>query len=103
GQELRALVQAHLDVRHDGVELGPGDEGADVGVEVHRVAHAQALGELHHPRGRLVVERGGDEAPGSRVTDLARVEVGGPEGPGQGDVQVRVVEDHVRALAAELE
>src|SRR5690606_6448744 len=103
GQERRALGPAELDVAEDPLQLLGRDQRPDPRLRVERVAGLEASGTLDDLRDELVVDRLVDQEPRAGRARLARVvEDPAERAPGRG-LEVRVGEDDVRRLAAQLE
>ncbi len=101
--DLGALLLPALDELLDLLELLPRVDRADVGVLVERVADAQGRQPPLQLLDHVLVDRLLDEQPRARAADVALVEVDPVDDPLDRLVERRVVEDHVRRLAAELE
>ena len=97
------MLLAELDVAEDLVELLLRDLRALLGGGVEGVADLALLGLLGEPLDEFLVNLFLHEEPATRGAALATVEVDGVKGAGDGRLQVRVGEDDVGALAAELE
>lgn len=103
GLDSGALVGAGLDVAHDAVELQLGDLGALEGLGVEGIADLVGLGARLERREELVVDILLDEDAGAGAAALAVVVVDAEVDPGDGLLDVGVVEHDVGGLAAELE
>jgi ParB family chromosome partitioning protein len=101
--DLRALLAAEAHVVRDGLELLGRDQRPEIGVVVHRVAELQRARPRHQLLHELVVDRRRHDQPRARLAHLALVEEGRPQRAVDRRVHVRVLEDDVRRLAAELE
>jgi ParB family chromosome partitioning protein len=80
-----------------------GDQGADLGLGLERIPDLERLRALGEAADELVVERLLDQDARSRLAALAGGVVDRPHRARDRVVEVRVREDEVRALAAELE
>ena len=87
----------------DLLERGGVDDGADVGVVLPARAEAQRLGALDEPCGEIVVEALVDDDAARRGAALTGGTERRPEDPVDREVEVGVVHDDDRVLAAELE
>ena len=103
GDDLRAFRDAALDEAVHAVAVRGRDERADLRLGVERVADAQLLRVVGEARDELVVDRRLDEHARARLAALAGGVVDRPHRARDRVVEVRVGEDEVRALAAELE
>src|SRR5205085_8603714 len=103
GEELRALVLADLGVRVDLLERAAVDHRADVGVVLPARAQAHRLRSRDELRGERVVDALLDDDAARGGAALAGGAEGRPEDAVDGQVEVGVVEDDDRVLAAELE
>lgn len=92
-----------LDIAHDAVELELGDLRALEGVALERVADLVLLGTGLEALKEGVVDALLDQDTAAGTAALAVVEVDAEVDPGDGVVDIRVVEDDVGALAAQLE
>ncbi|MCY1359625.1 hypothetical protein D9M69_462070 [compost metagenome] len=102
GQQGGAFLDADADVAGDLVVVGLGDHRADLGLRVLRVADDQALGAGGELGDELVVHRFLDEDPAACGAALAVQGEDGEQRGVQGAVEVGVVEDQHRRLAAQL-
>ncbi len=103
GLDLGALLLAGLDVAHDAVVLQLADLGTLEGLLVKGVADGVGGRALLEGLEELVVDALLDEDAGAGAAALAVVEVDAKVDPGDGGLDVGVVEDNVGGLAAELE
>src|SRR3954471_13670676 len=101
--DLGALFDSRGDELLDLLELRGGVDGADGGVLVERVAHAESRESALELRDERLIDRLLDEEPGTGAADMSLVEVNPVDDPLDGLVERRVVEDDVRRLAAQLE
>src|SRR5690606_10838820 len=102
-RDVRTVRAAALDVAEDPLELLARDQRPVAPLRVERIARLQRAGTLHELLDDLVVHRLVHQQPRARRARLPRV-VGGPRGRGADrGVDVRVVENDVGALAAQLE
>src|ERR1700730_3104185 len=99
----RALGLGAVEVAKDPLLLLPGDDRAYVGGRIERVAECEGLGPLDQFGQELVLDAARDQQPGSGLAGLAVVGHRREQGSVDGNRQVGVVEDDVRALAAEFE
>src|SRR6202008_1622458 len=100
--DLRALGLGLGDVRQDAVALFTRDQRADVGRQVERVADLHRADPGHQSLDDLVLAGARDEQSGSRFAGLAVVRQAVVDRAIDGDVQIGVVEQDVRTLAAQL-
>ena len=103
GEERRAVVLADLRVRVDLLERRAVDDRTDVGVVLPARAEAQRLGALDEPSRERVVEALVHDDPARRRAALAGCAERRPDDAVDGEVEVGVVHDDDRVLAAELE
>ncbi len=92
-----------LDEAGHPVAVGEGDQRAEVGARVQRVAQPDPPVQLGHAGHEGVVERALDVGAGGGGAVLAAVDQGGGDGAVRRGVEVGVVEDHERGLAAEFQ
>src|SRR5215210_995130 len=102
-EDLGALLLPARDELRDLVELRPRVDRADVGVLVERVADAEGREAALELGDHVLVDRLLHEQPRPRAADVALIEVDPVDDPLDRLVERRVVEDHVRGLAAQLE
>ena len=99
---FRPGLPRRLDMALDLAEMIRGDDRADPGLGIERIADLHGLRPLGEPGEELVRDLRVQEQARSRIAAFAGVEIGA-EGRGvEGGVQVGVGEDHLRILAAEL-
>jgi hypothetical protein len=99
----RGVVGQPVDHAADVLELGAVVERSVVGVLVCRVTRRHPLGRLGEGRDELVVDPWGHQHAGGRRAVLAGIEESGAGDALGGLLDVGVVEDDDRCLAAELE
>ena len=104
GEELRALVLADLRVRVDLLERALVDDRADVGV----VVPARRRAAASRPRRRAATAAARRPRPATITRDCGRAALAGgaerrPDDPVDREIEIGVVEDDDRVLAAELE
>src|SRR5919205_346240 len=102
-EELRALVLPDLRVGVDLLERALVDHGADVGLVLPAGAEAHLLGDRDELRLERVVHTVLDDHAARGRAALAGGAEGRPDDPVDGQVEIGVVEDDDRVLAAELE
>src|SRR4051812_6212550 len=103
GGELRAFLLAELDVLQVLVELRLVDDRADVRAFLHRIVDLQIL-HFRRQRGHeLVVNSFSDDEPAGSRAALSGREERALQRHVHRDVEVRVIEHHLRVLAAHLE
>src|SRR5581483_10870515 len=100
---LGALLPTALDEAVHAVAMRLRDERPHLRLRIERVADADLLRVVGEARDELVVERRFDEHARARLAALTRGVVDRPDTRRDRVVEVRVREDEVRALAAELE
>src|SRR5205814_8944896 len=100
GQELRALVFPDRRVRVDLLERTFVDHRADVDALFPARAEAQLLGRLDEPRLQLLVRALLHDHARGRGAALAGSAEGRPEDPLDRELEIGVVEDDDRVLAA---
>ena len=101
--ELRAFLASELDVAQVLLELLLVDDGADVGALLQRVVDLQLFHLLNQRRNEAVVDSSRDDEPARRRAALAGGEERALQRHVHRGVEVRVVEHHLRILAAHLE
>src|SRR5207237_6058290 len=94
---------AALDEAVHAVTVRDGDQRSHLRLGIERIAAANLLRVLGEPGYELLVQRRLDEYARACLATLARRVVDRPDGARNRVVEVRVGEDEVRALAAELE
>ena len=103
GEELRALVRADPRVRVDLVERLLVDHGAEVGLGIPAGADPHLLGARDEPLLQLAVDRLVDDHAARGRAALPGGAEGRPDDPLHRELEVGVVHDDDRVLAAELE
>src|SRR5205814_10522062 len=103
GDDLRTFLAAALDEAVHAVAVLRGDERPDLGLRIERVAELQLLRLRGELRDEVVVDRALDEHPRTRLAALAGRVVDRPHRARDRIVEIRIREDEVRALAAQLE
>ena len=103
GDQARALLDALLDVAAHALALGVGDERAEPGRVVERVAEREARPPPAASASASASRCARDQHPGQRGAGLAGVEEALGDAVPDRLVEVGVVEDHVGRLAAELQ
>src|SRR5262249_62177355 len=101
--DLRALAAPDVEVGEDLLVLALEGERAHAGLRVERVAEVDLPRELLDACEELVLDAPLHEEPRARDAGLPRAAgEDGAGGPARGGVEVRVGEDDVRGLPAEL-
>lgn len=103
GGDGSTLLLASVDVLHNTVELETGDHGALEGVVFERIADLVGRSTLLEALDELVVDTLLDQDTGAGTAALAVVEEDTKVGPGDGIVDISIVEDNVGRLAAEFQ
>ncbi len=103
GDDLGAVGAARIEEAGDPLELLVGHQRTHLGVVGETVAEFDALGDLGDAVDHVVEAVLLDEQPGAGHATLAMIEEDGVGRPGDGGLGIGVGEDHVGALAAELQ
>ena len=102
GGEPRALADAGLDQALDLVELRLADDRPEIDARRARVADLEAVGDRRGDGERLVVPLGRHEHAGRGVAGLAAVGKARPDAFADRSLEIRIAQNEVRRLAAEL-
>src|SRR5207248_297594 len=103
GDDLGPLLAAALDVAVHALAMLRRDQRPDLRFRIERIAELQLLRLCGELRDEVVVDRALDEHARARLAALPGGVVDRPHGARDRVGEVRVGEDDIRALAAELE